>query len=53
MYPAEHLVGFGLRAEEDGLLDLGGAGKALEGLVRGSRAQHRAGVGERFQGADQ
>jgi hypothetical protein len=47
------LVGFGLGPEEDGLLDLRRAGEAGEGMVAGVGAEHRAGVGERFQGADQ
>ena len=51
--PGQRLVGFRAGAEEDRLLDLGGAGEALEGLVAGTGAQHRARVGERFEGADQ
>ena len=51
--PGERLVGLGPGAEEDRLLDLRGAGEALEGLVAGRGAEHRAGVGERFERADQ
>ena len=53
MHAGQRLVGFGAGAEEDRLLDLGGAGEALERLVGRPRAQHRAGVGERLERADQ
>ena len=49
----QRLVGFLAGAEQDRLLDLGGAGEALEGPVGRAGAQHRAGVGERLEGADQ
>ena len=53
MDAGEGAVGFLAGAEEDRLLDLGGPGEAPERLVGGAGAQHRAGVGERFERADQ
>ncbi len=53
MHDGQRLVGFLAGAEQDRLLDLGGAGEALEGPVAGGGAQHRAGVSERLQCADQ
>ena len=53
VHHGQRLVGFLAGAEQDRLLDLRRAREPLEGPVAERGAQHRAGVGERLQGADQ